>query len=98
MAEIKADSADLISCGETIIALANEYVSAISAFFDSYQNLNKTAWVGASADKYVSKLPADRKAMLNFGEYLKMYGKVIKNVGVNVDRIVDKWEVKSQDV
>lgn len=98
MAEIKADSVDLINCGDTIIALANEYASAINAFFDSYQNLNKTAWVGASADNYVSKLSIDRRNIVSFGEYLKMYGKVIRNIGVNVERIVDKWEVESQDV
>lgn len=98
MAEIKADSTDLISCGETITALADEYLTAINTFFNSYSKLNKTVWSGNSADSYVSKLPADKQKLDQFGEYIKMYGKVIRNIGVNVDRIVDKWEVKSQDV
>lgn len=98
MAEIKADGTDLISCGDTIISLADEYLTTINTFFESYSKLNRTAWSGVSADKYVSKLPTDRKKFEQYGEYIKVYGKVIRNIGVNVDRIVDKWEVKSQDV
>lgn len=98
MAEIKADSNELLNCGDTIVALADEYLTTINNFFESYSKLNKTAWSGLGANNYVSKLPADKQKFEHFGEYMKMYGKVIKNIGVNVDRIVDKWEVKSQDV
>lgn len=98
MAEIKAYGTNIINCGDTIISLAEEYLITINTFFESYSKLNKTAWSGVSADNYVSKLTLDKKKFEQYGEYIKMYGKVIRNIGVNVDRIVDKWEVKKQDV
>lgn len=98
MAEIKADSNELLSCGDTITALADDYIATMNAFFESYSKLNKTTWSGPSADLYVSKLTADKQKFIQFGEYIKMYGKVIRNIGVNVDHIVDKWEGISQDV
>ena len=98
MAEIKANDIDLINAGDTIISLVDEYISVINAFFDSYNNLNKVAWNGNSADIYVGKLLFDRQKFLSFGEHLKMYGKVIKNTGVNIERIVSKWEDRLPDV
>lgn len=94
MAEIKADSTDIISCGETIVSLAEEYLTTINTFFDSYSKLNKTAWSGGSADTYVSNLSLDKQKLVSFGEYVQMYGKVIMNIGNNVENIINKWEAK----
>ena len=98
MAEIKANDVDLVNCGDNIITLADEYLTAINNFFDSYSKINQKAWSGGSANQYVATLPKDKQVFVNFGEYLKMYGKVIKNTGDNVDRIVTKWEDKAENV
>ncbi len=94
MAEIRADGDKLISCGESIVSLCDEYTSCINTLFDSLSKINVTAWSGSSADSYVAKLPADKKKFTDFGDYLKMYGKVIKNTGDNVNRIIAKWDDK----
>lgn len=98
MAEIKANDMALKICGDTVIALADEYNQAINDLFDSLEKINKGAWSGESANTYVNLLARDKKRFLNHGEYLKMYGKVIKNTGDNVERIVTKWEDKAQNV
>ena len=98
MAEIKANDVTIKQCGDNIISLADEYNKAINDLFDSLEKLNKGAWAGGSADTYVGLLAKDKKQFLNHGEYIKMYGKVIKNTGDNVDRIITKWEDKAQNV
>lgn len=98
MAEIKANDVALKQCGELIISLADEYDKAINDLFDSLEKLNKGAWAGESANTYVNLLPKDKKKFLNHGEYIRMYGKVIKNTGDNVERIIVKWEDKAQNV
>ena len=94
MAEIKANGDGLINCGESMIALCDDYLTQINNLFDSLSKLNKTGWSGRAADGYVSKLVMDRKRFTEFGDYLKMYGKVIKNTGDNVNRIIAKWDDK----
>ena len=94
MAEIKANGDELISCGDSIVALCDEYISQINTLFDSLSKINKTAWSGKSATGYVAKLSNDKKKFVDFGDYMKMYGRVIKNTGDNVNRIIAKWEDK----
>lgn len=94
MANFKADSDVLISCGDNIVAYCDEYLKLMNDLFDSLSKLNNVAWSGPSADLYVSKLRSERSSYISFGDYLKMYGKVIKNTGVNVNTIVSKWEDK----
>lgn len=94
MAEIKADGNKLINCGDSIVTLCDDYIAQINTLFESLSKLNKGAWVGRSADIYVAKLIADKKKFIDFGDYLKMYGKVIKNTGDNVNRIIAKWDGK----
>lgn len=98
MAEIKANDVKIRQCGETIIELADEYDKAINDLFDSLGKLNKGVWAGGSANSYVALLAKDKKQFLNHGEYIKIYGKVIKNTGDNVERIITKWEDKAQNV
>ena len=92
MANFKADSDVLISCGDNIVTYCDEYLKLVNDLFDSLSKLNNVAWSGPWADLYVSKLRSERSSYINFGDYLKMYGKVIKNTGVNVNTIVSKWE------
>lgn len=94
MAEIKANGDELINCGEGIISLTNQYMTEINNLFDSLKKINKTGWSGNSADLYVSRLPIDQKKFISFGEYLQMYGIVVKNTGENVNKMVTKWEDK----
>ena len=94
MAEIKANGDELIACGESIIALSESYNEQINKLFSSLSKLNKTGWSGAAADSYVSKLSLDRKKFIAFGDYIKMYGRVIQNTGNNVNRIITKWDDK----
>lgn len=94
MAEIKANGDAIISCGDNFLSLCNQYEAAVNKMFDSLEKINQTAWSGDAANKYVSKVSQDRSTYENFGDYLKMYGQVIKNIGVNVNTIVSKWENK----
>ena len=94
MAEIKANGNEIITCGETIVSLCDEYLTQVNTLFDSLSKINQVAWFGGGADVYASKIRADRSTYTNFGDYLKMYGKVIKNTGVNVNNIISKWEDK----
>lgn len=94
MAEIKANGDAIISCGDNFIALCDQYDSAINELFDSLMKINKTAWSGDAANKYVAKVSLDKSIYTNFGDYLRMYGSVIRNIGVNVNTIVSKWENK----
>lgn len=94
MAEIYANGDQIISSGELIYDLANDYLKQINTLFNSLSKLEQTAWSGNSASTYVAKLATDKRRFVEFGEYLKMYGKVIKNTGTNVNRIITKWEDK----
>lgn len=94
MAEIKASGDDIISCGDTIVSLCDQYITAINTLFDSFEKINQTAWLGEAANVYASRLRADRSVYTNFGDYLKLYGQVIKNTGSGVNNIVSKWEDK----
>ena len=92
MASIKADGDKLISYGDSIIALTNEYITEINNLFNSLSKLNRVAWVGQSANNYVSTLAIDKKRFIDFGDYLKMYGGVVRNTGVNINTIISKWD------
>ena len=84
MAEIKANGNEMIECGNSMIALCDDYIAQINILFDSLSKLNKGAWEGKSAQVYDAKLVVDKKKFVDFGDYLKMYGKVIKNTGDNI--------------
>ncbi len=92
MAEIKANGDELINCGEEIISLTEQYVTEINNLFEVLNKITRTAWSGDSADVYAGKLPKDQKQLLSFGEYLQMYGIVVKNTGKNINKMVTKWE------
>lgn len=94
MAEIKANGDEIINCGESMITLCNDYLNQINSLFNSLSKLNKTAWSGGSADGYVAKIMIEQKKFIEFGDYLMMYAKVIKNTGDNVNRIISKWDDK----
>lgn len=94
MAEINADGDKIINCGDNILNLCDQYLAQINDLFDSLEKINKTAWSGDSANNYVRRLKMDRSSFVNFGDYLKMYGSVVRNVGVNVNTIISKWENK----
>lgn len=94
MAEFKGNSEIIINCGETIASLCDQYNTTINELFDSLSKINQTAWSGLSANKYVEQLSIDRDTYINFGNDLKCYGLVVKNIGVNVETIVSKWENK----
>lgn len=94
MAEIKANGDELISCGENMIVLSDNYLKQIDTLFNSLSKLNSTAWSGESADNYVAKVMTEKRKFIEFGNYLMMYAKVIKNTGDNVNRIIAKWDDK----
>ena len=94
MAEIKASGDDIITCGDTIISLCDKYLTEINTLFDSLEKINQVAWLGEGANVYASRIRADRSTYTNFGDYLKMYGQVIKNVGTGVNTMISKWEDK----
>lgn len=96
MAEIKANGDKMITCGDNIVALCDEYLEQVNNLFDSLSKINQVAWFGEGANVYASKIRADRSTYVNFGDYLKMYGKVIKNTGLNVNNIITKWEDKDK--
>lgn len=94
MAEIKANGDAIISCADNILSLCDQYNAQINELFDSLTKINKDAWSGGAANTYVAKAKNERSTYTNFGDYLKMYGQVIRNVGVNVNTIISKWEDK----
>lgn len=92
MANIKANGNQLISCGESIVNLTDQYIEQINELFDSLSKINQTGWSGNSATTYISKLAVDKKTFITFGKQLKLYGQVVKNTGTNVNRIIEKWD------
>lgn len=94
MANIKANGTEIINCGDEIIRLINSYKSEINRLFEVLSKINVTAWSGSSANNYVSKLYANKLLFTSFADNLEIYGKVIKNTGENVNRIIEKWEAK----
>ena len=56
MAEIYANGDQIISSGELIYDLANDYLKQINTLFNSLSKLEQTAWSGNSASTYVAKL------------------------------------------
>ena len=94
MANIKANGTEIVSCGDEIIRLTNSYKTEINKMFDLLSKLNVKAWSGSSADNYVGKLYSNKVLFTNFANNLEMYGKVIKNTGENINRIIEKWEAK----
>ncbi len=94
MAKIKADGNKLIECGEEIVSLCNKYNNLIEDLFAKISKIPSTAWSGNSANIYVSKALQDKKRYISFGNDLKLYGKVIKNTGSNINYIIGKWNDK----
>lgn len=94
MATIKADGNSIIEIGDSICSLCNDYLNEINILFDKLSKINKSTWKGSGADLYAIKAKLEKDIYIRFGEYLNMYGKVVKNTGVNVNRIIDKWEQK----
>lgn len=94
MASIKANGNSIIEIGENICTLTDEYIKEINVIFEKLGKINKSVWSGHAADLYSMKVKLQKETYVNFGEYLKMYGKAIQNTGVNVNRIIDKWENK----
>ena len=92
MAEIKANGNEIIQCGNEMISLVDEYLSQINNLFSSLSKINQTGWSGSAADSFVFSLVMDKKRFIDFGDYLKMYGRVIKNTGDNINRIIAKWD------
>lgn len=94
MANIKANGTAIIGCGEEVIRLTNSYKTEINKLFDLLSKLNNTAWFGPAADSYVRNLSSNKSQFVNFADNLEIYGKVIRNTGENINRIIDKWEAK----
>lgn len=92
MADFKANGNEIIECGNEIISLVDEYIAQINTLFSSLSKINKNGWSGNAADSFVYSLVMDKKRFIDFGDYLRMYGKVIKNTGDNVNRIIAKWD------
>lgn len=94
MARINADGSKLIECGEDIIFLCSKYDETIEHLFSKLSKIPSYAWSGNSANEYVQKIMKDRTTYLNFGNNLRIYGKVIKNTGKNINYIIEKWDGK----
>ena len=91
MAKLTADGNKLVECGEEIINLSHEYTNLINDLFEEITNIEKNAWSGKSASIYSQSALLDKANYLTFGNYLKCYGSAIKNAGVNINNIIDKW-------
>lgn len=94
MAEIKASSSEIIACGTEILELCKQYDEQITDLFNSFTKINQGAWSGLAANNYAMKLEADRSVYESFGDCLKYYGKTVKKIGENVEKVVNKWEDK----
>ncbi len=92
MAKINADGNKLIECGEEIILLCDKYNNLIEDLFLKISKIPSLAWSGESANAFVSKALLEKNTYISFGNYLKIYGKVIKNTGNNINYIVGKWD------
>ena len=94
MAEIIANGTEIINCGNEICRLVGMYKTEINRMFDILSRINTVAWSGPSAYDYVFRLYADKIKFMSFADSLEIYGKIIKNTGDNVNKIIDKWEAK----
>lgn len=94
MAKMRADGNKLIACGEDIISLCDKYNVLINDLFTKLSKISSTGWTGDSANQYISRILQEKSIYTNFGNYLKNYGKVIKNTGDNVNYIIKKWNDK----
>lgn len=92
MAKINADGNKLIECGEEIILLCDKYNNLIEDLFFKISKVPSLAWSGESANIFVSRALREKNAYISFGNYLKIYGKVIKNTGNNINYIIGKWD------
>ena len=92
MAKIMADGYKLIECGDEIIRLCEEYDREIDELFNKLNTIYKRAWSGKSMQEYISVVRLQKPMYTTFGRDLKNYGKLIRNVGRNVNNVVTKWE------
>lgn len=94
MAKINADGNKLIECGEDIISLCDKYNNLIEDLFAKISKIPSAVWSGESAKTYVLNVLRQKNTYVSFGNDLKLYGKVIKNTGNNINYIVEKWNDK----
>ena len=92
MAKIMADGYKLIECGDEIIRLCEEYDREIDELFNKLNTIYKRAWSGKSMQEYISVVRLQKPMYTTFGRDLKNYGKLIRNVGRNVNNVITKWE------
>ncbi len=92
MAKIMADGYKLIECGDEIVRLCEDYDKEIDELFNKLSKINQKAWSGNSASEYISRIRLQKSMYTTFGRDLKNYGKLIRNVGRNVNNVITKWE------
>ncbi len=94
MASIKSKNDDLIMYGEEMHKLSKDFLLKIDKFFNLIESVNRTSWLGTSANKYSSIVSQDRKIYENFGNEMMQYASSVKNAGKSIGIVMKKWDDK----
>lgn len=87
MANIECDTKKIKSCGEDIVALADDFENIVQNLFTHINNIDKgeEGWKGEDADKYITSVIKDKEI------YLTLYNS-LKKLGLAYQETADKLE------
>ncbi len=92
MATINADTSKMTDCGNDIIKKATECGEVLNNVFNRLENMNKTAWTGASANEYTAQVHYQRVQYQTLVNALINYGKIMKNAGDMLENEIRKYD------
>lgn len=92
MATIDVNTTKLIDCGNDIIKKATQCSILLNELFNELGNINKTAWIGVTADRYANQVRVQKVQYQRLTNALINYGKAIKNAGDKLENNLRKWD------
>lgn len=79
------DTTKMKLSGQEIIHLCDLINNEISKYYQLVRNINNQAWVGPTADKYISDTLKDRNNVFQLIKCLKEEGELLINISEKVE-------------
>ena len=98
MTSIDCDTKKIKSCGQDIVALADDYEEIIETIFTYISNLNtrEDGWQGDDADRYIAKVTQEKEIYINLYNNLKRFGMLFQETAEKIETTMRKVEINNE--